>query len=59
MTYEALAQFAQQGGSLYFAIMFALVLVYAFWPSNKAGFEKAASMPLDKSHDDAPISVEK
>jgi cytochrome c oxidase cbb3-type subunit 4 len=47
MTYETISKLAQQGGSLYFALIFAGVCVYAFWPRNKAEFDKAARAPLD------------
>ncbi len=58
MTYEALAKFAQTSGSVYFAILFIAVCAYAFWPKNKAKFDEMASMPLDKTNDDAPVHVE-
>lgn len=47
MTYESLSAFAQTGGLIYFAGLFALVCAYAFWPSNKTRFDAAARMPLD------------
>ena len=47
MTYETVSKFVQQGGTIYFAVMFAVVLVYAFWPKNKEKFEKAARAALD------------
>lgn len=59
MTYEALAKFAQQGGSLYILFLFVSVCIYALWPKNKAKFEQAANMPLDSSNDDTPIHTEK
>jgi cytochrome c oxidase cbb3-type subunit IV len=46
MTYEALAAFAQTGGLIYFAAVFAGICIYTFWPSNKARFDAAARMPL-------------
>lgn len=58
MTYEALAKFAQTGGSVYFAVLFAAVCIYALWPKNKAKFDSMASVPLDQTNDDAPIHVE-
>ncbi len=45
-TYETLANFAQTWGLLYFVLIFAGVLVYALWPSNKDKFDDAAQMPL-------------
>jgi cytochrome c oxidase cbb3-type subunit 4 len=48
MSYETIARFAQQGGSLYFSLLFGLVLIYALWPRNKKAFEEAARIPLDE-----------
>ena len=45
-TYKFLANFAQTWGLLYFVIVFATVVVYALWPSNRRAFEDAARMPL-------------
>ena len=47
MTYETMSRFAQQGGTLFFVLMFAAVLAYAFWPRNKETFAKAARAALD------------
>lgn len=46
-TYEAVSRLAQQGGSVYFLLLFAAVCAYAFWPRNKPEFDKAARAPLD------------
>ena len=48
MTYEAISRFAQQGGALYFGLMFLGVLLYALWPRNKSRFDRAARIPLDE-----------
>jgi len=48
MTYEMVARFAQQGGSIYFSVVFVCVLNYALWPRNLALFDKAARSPLDE-----------
>jgi cytochrome c oxidase cbb3-type subunit 4 len=45
-TYSALAHFAQTWGLLYFAAIFAIVLVYALAPSRRQRFEDAANIPL-------------
>jgi len=45
-TYESVAAFAQTWGLLYFVALFAAVLIYALWPSNKKRFDEAASIPL-------------
>lgn len=47
LTYEAVARFAQQGGLVYFGLIFLAGVVYALWPSKKAEFQHAAHMPLD------------
>lgn len=46
MTYDTVVTFAKTYGLVYFAILFAGVLVYAFWPRNRAKFERAARIPL-------------
>jgi len=45
-TYQAVAEFAQTWGLVYFAVIFALVLVYALRPSRKAQFDHDARIPL-------------
>lgn len=45
-TYATLAGFAQTAGLLYFVAMFLAVVVYAFWPRNRARFDDAAQIPL-------------
>jgi cytochrome c oxidase cbb3-type subunit 4 len=47
MTYETVARFAQQGGTLWFMILFLAGCAYAFWPAKKDEFDKAARMPLE------------
>jgi len=47
MTYEQIARLAQQGGLIYFVLIFAGGLVYAMWPKNKETFQRAARMPLE------------
>lgn len=44
--YEQIAAFAQQGGTIYFFVLFLAVLFYAIRPRNKARFDRAAEMPL-------------
>jgi cytochrome c oxidase cbb3-type subunit IV len=44
--YESIAAFAQQGGLLYFFLIFLAVVVYALWPRNKAKFDEAAQIPF-------------
>jgi cytochrome c oxidase cbb3-type subunit IV len=45
-TYRAVAEFAQTWGLAYFVGIFAMVLLYAFWPSRKKQFDEAARIPL-------------
>jgi cytochrome c oxidase cbb3-type subunit 4 len=45
-TYQAVAEFAQKWGLVYFTVIFAVVLVYALWPSRKKQFGEAARIPL-------------
>ena len=47
MTYAVVSEFAQQAGSFYFLAVFIGACAYAFWPRNKAEFDKAARAPLD------------
>ncbi len=48
MSYETVSRFAQQGGSIYFCVLFAAALIYALWPRNRSRFDAAARMPLDE-----------
>ena len=46
-TYQAVAEFAQTWGLIYFVVIFAVVLVYALWPSaSQKRFDDAARIPL-------------
>ncbi|HML08356.1 MAG TPA: cbb3-type cytochrome c oxidase subunit 3 [Xanthobacteraceae bacterium] len=45
-TYEFFAQLAQTWGLLYFLVLFAVVLIYALWPSRQKQFDESARMPL-------------
>lgn len=47
MTYETVARFSQQGGTLYFGLMFAVGLIYALWPRNRDTFKRLAQLPLE------------
>jgi cytochrome c oxidase cbb3-type subunit 4 len=51
-SYETLARFAQQGGLVYFGLIFAAGLLYAFWPRHKEPFERLARLPLEKDEGD-------
>jgi len=52
MDYETIAQIAQQGGSIYFVLIFAAGFAYAFWPKNRDTFARAKRAPLDDGGDD-------
>jgi len=47
MTYETVATISQVTSLLLFIAMFALVLVYALWPSNGPKFDAAQKRALD------------
>lgn len=51
MTYDAVVQFSQTTTLIFFILLFLAVVAYAFWPSNKAKFERAARVPLEKDQD--------
>ena len=52
LTYETVARFAQQGGLIYFGLIFACGVVFALWPRNREAFKRLASLPLQD--DEAP-----
>ena len=47
LSYETVARFAQQGGLIYFGLIFLAGVLYARKPSKKAEFQHAARIPLD------------
>jgi len=48
MSVEQLSRFAQQGGTLYFTLLFIVAAIWAFLPSNKKKFDAAARIPLNE-----------
>jgi cytochrome c oxidase cbb3-type subunit 4 len=52
LSYEAVAAFAQQGGTIYFALIFMGGLAYALWPRHKAAFDRLAHLPLEDDEND-------
>ena len=52
LTYETVARFAQQGGTVFFGLIFLAGVIYAFWPRHKATFQRLAHLPLED--DEAP-----
>jgi cytochrome c oxidase cbb3-type subunit 4 len=56
MTYDTVSRIAQQGGSLYFMLLFLAAAAYAFWPRNRETFRRAASAALSQDDaDDRPL----
>jgi cytochrome c oxidase cbb3-type subunit IV len=51
MTYEQVAGMTQVAALIFFILLFAGVVAYAFWPGNKKRFEKDARIPLEKDPD--------
>jgi len=47
MSYESIAKAVQQGGTIYFVLLFLAGCAYAFWPKKQAEFDKAARAALD------------
>jgi cytochrome c oxidase cbb3-type subunit 4 len=45
-SYTSISEFAQTWGLVYFFVIFAGVLAYALWPSNKRSFDEASRVPL-------------
>ena len=52
LTYEALASFAQQGGTIYFGLLFLAGVIYALWPRHSDAFQRLAALPLEDCEDD-------
>ena len=52
LSYEAVATFAQQGGTVFFGLMFFGGLIYALWPRHSQAFQRLAQLPLED--DEAP-----
>jgi cytochrome c oxidase cbb3-type subunit 4 len=51
MTYETAVQISQTTTLIFFIVLFFAVVAYALWPSNKAKFEHAARIPLQRDQD--------
>lgn len=47
MSYETVSRLAQQGGTVYFVVLFVAGLVYALSPKRKDEFQHAARLPLE------------
>jgi cytochrome c oxidase cbb3-type subunit 4 len=48
MTYETVSRLAQQGGTVYFVVLFLGGFAYAMWPKKKDEFQRAARLPLEE-----------
>lgn len=48
MPYETIARAVQQGGTLYFIVVFLAGCAYALWPKKRAEFQQAANIPLEE-----------
>ena len=56
MTYETVSRIAQQGGTVYFLLLFLGACAYAFWPRNAETFKRAARAALTQDDaDDHPL----
>ncbi|BAQ16763.1 cbb3-type cytochrome oxidase subunit 3 [Methyloceanibacter caenitepidi] len=47
MDYEQVASISQVAALIFFIVLFAGVVLYAFWPGNKKRFDEAAKLPLE------------
>ncbi len=52
LQYEQVARFAQQGGTIFFGLMFLVALTYGLWPRHKDAFNRMAALPLETDEDD-------
>jgi len=50
--HDTIVAFSKSWGLFYLIGMAAAVVIYAYWPSNRAGFDRARDSILDK--DDTP-----
>lgn len=52
LTYETVARFAQQGGMIYFGLIFLAGAAYALWPKHKEAFDRLSKLPLEEDESD-------
>jgi cytochrome c oxidase cbb3-type subunit 4 len=55
MTFDEVRSAAALIGLLIFIVLFAGVLIYTFWPSNRTRFEEARRIPLEDDLDDSSL----
>jgi cytochrome c oxidase cbb3-type subunit IV len=53
MSFEDVRSTAAMAGLAIFIVLFAGVLIYTFWPSNQARFDKAGRIPLEDDPDES------
>lgn len=51
MDHDTAVWLSKSIGLFYLIFMSVVVVVYAYWPANKAGFDRAAQAILDKNDD--------
>lgn len=54
--YDWMAHWVKMGGTVFFFSCFMIVLIYVFWPKNKAKFERAAHQALGDESLDQEVS---
>ena len=47
MEYEQVASISQVAALIFIIVLFAGVVLYAFWPGNQKRFDEAARLPLE------------
>ena len=52
LSYETVARFAQQGGLIYFSLIFLAGVAYALWPSHRDAFRHLSHLPLENDESD-------
>jgi cbb3-type cytochrome oxidase subunit 3 len=50
LDYETIRSYSSLGGLILFVTLFALVLLYVFWPSNSKNFEEASRIPFENEN---------
>jgi cytochrome c oxidase cbb3-type subunit 4 len=51
MSYETVVTLSQTAMLVLFILLFAAIAAYALWPSNRARFDEAARVPLERDPD--------
>ena len=52
LAFEDVLAFTRSWDAVYFTVMFLAAAIYAYWPRNKARFERAAQIPLEDDKTD-------